>query len=199
MEKETTRFAADFIIEAAWIIPVGPKDVVLENYAVAVKGQKIVALLPCEEMKTRCTASQVIQLHSSVLIPGLVNLHTHAAMTLMRGLADDVKLMDWLSDHIWPVERKHVSAQFVEDGTLLACAEMVRGGITCFNDMYFFPEASAEAALEWGLRAAIGLICIEFPTRYASDPDDYLAKGLAARDRFRGAPRLSFTMAPHAP
>jgi len=199
MEQETTRFAADFIIEAAWIIPVEPKDVVLENYAVAVKGQKILALLPCEEMKTRCAASQVRRLHSHVLIPGLVNLHTHAAMTLMRGWADDVKLMDWLTDHIWPVERKHVSAQFVEDGTLLACAEMIRGGITCFNDMYFFPEMAARAALASGMRAALGIVVIEFPTAYANDAQDYLQKGLAMRDELKHEPLLSFAMAPHAP
>jgi 5-methylthioadenosine/S-adenosylhomocysteine deaminase len=199
MQQETSGFSADFIIEAAWIIPVEPSNVVLQDHAVAVKGQKIVALLPCEDMKKRCTAPQVIQLHSSVLIPGLVNLHTHAAMTLMRGLADDVKLMDWLSDHIWPVERKHVSAQFVEDGTLLACAEMVRGGITCFNDMYFFPEMTARAALECGMRATLGIVVIEFPTAYASDAQDYLQKGLAMRDELKHEALLSFAMAPHAP
>ena len=98
-------------------------------------------------------------------------------MTLMRGLADDLKLMDWLSNHIWPAEAKHASAQFVYDGTLLACAEMLRGGITCFNDMYFFPEMTARAALDAGMRAALGIIVIEFPTAYASDAQDYLSKG----------------------
>ena len=199
MQQELSRFSADFIIEAAWVIPVEPGNVVLEDHAVAVKGQKIVALLPREEMKKQCSASQVRRLQSHVLIPGLVNLHTHAAMTLMRGLADDVKLMDWLTNHIWPVERKHVSAQFVEDGTLLACAEMVRGGITCFNDMYFFPERAARAAVESGMRAALGIVVIEFPTAYASDAQDYLQKGLAMRDELKHEPLLSFTMAPHAP
>jgi 5-methylthioadenosine/S-adenosylhomocysteine deaminase len=120
-------------------------------------------------------------------------------MSLMRGLADDLPLMEWLNDHIWPAEARHVSAQFVYDGTLLACAEMIRGGITCFNDMYFFPEQAARAALVAGVRAAIGLICIEFPTAYASDAQDYLRKGLAMRDEFKSHDSLSFCMAPHAP
>jgi 5-methylthioadenosine/S-adenosylhomocysteine deaminase len=120
-------------------------------------------------------------------------------MSLMRGLADDLPLMRWLEDHIWPAEAKHVSRQFVYDGTLLACAEMLRGGVTCFNDMYFFPEAAIEAALASGMRSAHGLIVIEFPSTYASDAADYLRKGLALRDRFGDEPLVSFMLAPHAP
>ena len=132
-------------------------------------------------------------------MPGLVNLHTHAAMTLLRGYADDLPLMEWLKGHIWPAEAKHISTEFVRDGARLACAEMLKGGTTCFNDMYFFPEAVAEAAVDCGIRAAIGMIVIDFPTAYASDPDDYLNKGLAMRDRMNDEPLLSFTLAPHAP
>jgi 5-methylthioadenosine/S-adenosylhomocysteine deaminase len=120
-------------------------------------------------------------------------------MTLMRGLADDLPLMRWLEDHVWPVEAKHASPEFVRDGTLLACAEMLRGGVTCFNDMYFFPEAALEAALAAGMRAALGIIVLEFPSAYASDPQAYLAKGLALRDRWREHPLASFCLAPHAP
>ena len=132
-------------------------------------------------------------------MPGLVNAHTHAAMSLLRGLADDLQLMRWLEEHIWPAETKHVSREFVRDGTLLACAEMIRGGITCFNDMYFFPDASLEAALAAGLRSAQGMIVIEFPSAYASDPADYLRRGLELRDRSRDEPLASFCLAPHAP
>jgi 5-methylthioadenosine/S-adenosylhomocysteine deaminase len=120
-------------------------------------------------------------------------------MTLLRGLADDTPLMTWLQEHMWPAEAKHVSAEFVHDGTLLACAEMLRGGITCFNDMYFFPEAAGKAITTAGMRAVIGLALLEFPTAYANDADDYLAKGLAARDALRGNPLLHFALAPHAP
>lgn len=107
--------------------------------------------------------------------------------------------MDWLQNHIWPAEAKHVSDQFVHDGTLLACAEMLRGGTTCFNDMYFYPKATARAALTSGMRATIGLITIDFPTAYATDADDYLAKGLAVRDELRDEPLINFCLAPHAP
>jgi len=133
------------------------------------------------------------------VMPGLVNAHTHAAMTLLRGLADDTPLARWLEEHIWPAETKHVSREFVRDGTLLACAEMIRGGITCFNDMYFFPDASLEAALAAGMRSAQGMIVIEFPSAYASDAADYLRRGLELRDRYRDEGLASFCLAPHAP
>ncbi len=194
-----SHFAADLVIEAAWIIPVEPYGMALENHAVAVTDGNILAVLPRAEMNERCSANKIHRLDSHVLIPGLINFHSHAAMTLMRGLADDLKLMDWLSKHIWPAEAKHASAQFVYDGSLLACAEMLRGGITCFNDMYFFPEMTAQAALDAGMRAAVGIILIEFPTAYASDSQDYLRKGLAMRDELKHEPLLSFCMAPHAP
>ena len=134
-----------------------------------------------------------------MLLPGLVNLHTHAAMSLLRGYADDLPLMRWLSDRVWPAEARHAGPDFVRAGTLLACAEMVRGGITTFNDMYVFPAAAAEAARRIGMRAVLGIIAVEFPTRYAADADDYLAKGLAVRDELSDDPLLSFCLAPHAP
>ncbi|HUF19997.1 MAG TPA: TRZ/ATZ family hydrolase [Burkholderiales bacterium] len=191
--------SVDLILEPRWIIPVEPHGVVLSDHAIAVSGGNIVALLPSNIMRERYSARETLTLAEHVLIPGLVNLHTHAAMTLMRGLADDLALMDWLENHIWPTEGRHVSPQFVYDGTLLACAEMLRGGVTCFNDMYFFPEMAARAALQAGMRAALGIILIEFPTAYASDAQDYLRKGLATRDELKGEPLLSFCMAPHAP
>jgi 5-methylthioadenosine/S-adenosylhomocysteine deaminase len=172
---------------------------VLEDHAVAVRDGKIEAVLPGEQAAARFPDYAQVVLDNHVLIPGLVNAHTHAAMSLMRGLSDDLPLMRWLQEHIWPAEAKHVSPQFVRDGTLLACAEMLRGGITCFNDMYFFPEAAHEAASLAGMRVALGLIVIDFPTAYASDPDDYLRKGLALRDRLGDRPLVSFCLAPHAP
>lgn len=189
----------DLLIEARWIIPIEPKGVVLENHALAVDRGHIVALMPITEAETCFAPEQRVSLPGHVLMPGLVNLHTHAAMTLLRGYADDLPLMRWLQEKIWPAEARHVSADFVRDGTLLAAAEMLRGGITCCNDMYFFPEASVEAMQRSGMRAAIGIITIEFPTAYATDPDDYLAKGLAVRDRYRDESLISFCLAPHAP
>ena len=171
----------------------------LERHAVAVRDGRIEALLPQAEAAERFASYETLDLPDHVLIPGLVNAHTHAAMSLMRGLADDLPLMRWLEDHIWPAEGRHVSPAMVRDGTLLACAEMLRGGITCFNDMYFFPEASLEAARGAGIRVALGIIVVEFPSAYASDAADYLRKGLALRDREGEDPLVSFCLAPHAP
>jgi 5-methylthioadenosine/S-adenosylhomocysteine deaminase len=169
------------------------------DHAVAVRDGKIEAVLPAGEARQRFAEYEQVDLPEHVLIPGLVNAHTHAAMTLMRGLADDLPLMRWLEEHIWPVEKRHVSAEFVRDGTLAACAEMLRGGITCFNDMYFFPEAALESALEAGMRSSHGIIVIEFASAYAADAADYLRKGLELRDRYRDEPLASFCLAPHAP
>lgn len=189
----------DLIIAAEWIIPVEPADLTLSGHAVVVNGGRILALLPTHDAHLRYEARRQIDLPQHVLIPGLVNLHTHAAMTLLRGYADDMALMDWLRQRIWPAEARHASPEFVRDGTLLACVEMLRGGVTCFNDMYFYPEAAAQAALATGMRAALGIIVIELPTAYAADAEDYMSKGLAVRDTLRDEPLLSFCMAPHAP
>jgi 5-methylthioadenosine/S-adenosylhomocysteine deaminase len=186
------------VIHARHVVPVQPAGV-LSDHAVVVQAGRISHILPSREARAGHGSARHIELPAHVLIPGLVNLHTHAAMSLMRGLADDLPLMEWLTRHIWPAEKEHVSAGFVYDGTLLACAEMIRGGITCFNDMYFFPEEAGRAALAAGMRAALGIICIEFPTAYAADPQDYLHKGFATRDAFKHEPLLSFCMAPHAP
>ena len=190
---------ATTVIEPRWVIPVEPATAVFEAHAVAIEGDRILAVLPVAEAAARYPDAPRVHLPDHALIPGLINLHTHAAMSLMRGLADDLALMDWLQNHIWPAEAQLVSDEFVYDGTLLACAEMLRGGITCFNDMYFFPEAAARAALQAGMRAALGIITIEFRSAYASDAQDYLAKGMALRDTLRDEPLLSFCLAPHAP
>jgi 5-methylthioadenosine/S-adenosylhomocysteine deaminase len=190
---------ADCVIEARWVIPVEPSGAVLERHAMAILDGTIIEIAPAAEIAARYATARRVTLASHALIPGLINLHTHAAMTLMRGLADDRALMDWLQNHIWPVETRLVSPEFVHDGTLLACAEMLRGGVTCFNDMYFFPEAAAQAALASGMRAAVGMIVIEMRSPYAADAADYLRKGLALRDSLRDEPRLSFCIAPHAP
>lgn len=190
---------ADRIIAARWVIPVEPAATVLEHHSVVVSQGRIADILPTAQADQRYRTQQRVTLDGHALIPGLINLHTHAAMSLMRGLADDRALMDWLNHHIWPVETRLVSHDFVYDGTLLACAEMLRGGVTCFNDMYFFPEAAAQAALQAHMRAAIGMIVVEFPSPYAADAADYLSKGIAMRDALREEPLLSFCIAPHAP
>jgi len=187
------------LLRPRWIIPVEPAGAVLEDHCIALRDGLIEAVLPRADADVRYSSYEKIELGEHALIPGLVNAHTHAAMSLMRGIADDLPLMRWLEEHIWPAESKHVSPAFVKDGTLLACAEMLRGGVTCFNDMYFYPGAALEAALEAGMRISLGMIVLDFPSAYGADPDDYLAKGLALRDQWREHPLVTFCLAPHAP
>ncbi len=189
----------DQIIDARWVIPIEPAGLVLENHSLAIQGDRILDLLPTAEAATRYRARRRLHLDAHVLMPGLINLHTHAAMCLLRGFADDMPLMRWLKERIWPAESRHVGPDFVYDGTLLACWEMLRGGITCFNDMYFFPAAAAKAALAAGMRAALGITVFEFPSAYGSSAADYLDKGLATRDALRDEASISFCLAPHAP
>ncbi|PTD97286.1 TRZ/ATZ family hydrolase [Pseudothauera lacus] len=191
--------AVDLLIHARWVIPVEPAGLTLERHTVALCGERIAAVLPQDDARRRYPNVPAVELPGHALIPGLVNLHTHAAMTLMRGIADDLPLMRWLQEAVWPAESRHVSAAFVRDGTLLAATEMLRGGITTCNDMYFHPEAAADAYDQAGMRAMLGMVVLDFPTPYAHDADDYLRKGLAVRDRWRDHPRIGFTLAPHAP
>lgn len=188
----------DTLILAAHVVPIVPRGA-LARHAVAIDAGRILAVLPEAEAEARFSPRATVRLERHALIPGLVNLHCHAAMTLLRGFADDLPLQEWLSGHIWPAEAKHVDDGFVHDGSLLAMAEMLRSGVTCLNDMYFFPEATARAALRAGMRACLGIIAVEFPSVYAQDARGYLAKGLATRDAYRGEPLLGFCLAPHAP
>jgi len=191
--------SVDLLIEARWVVPVVPRTAVLEHHAVVVRDGHIVAVCPADEASGRFMPSERISLPTHTLIPGLVNLHTHAAMTLFRGIGDDLPLMQWLETRIWPLERALVSPEFVHDGSRLAAIEMLRSGTTCCSDMYFYPEAAVRALRGVGMRAVAGIIAIEFPTAYASDAEDYLRKGLATRDAFRSDNLVSFTLAPHAP
>jgi 5-methylthioadenosine/S-adenosylhomocysteine deaminase len=194
-----TTSTADLIIEARWIATVNPLQPLLKQHALVIQAGIIVSILPVAEARQQYVANSTICLDDHVLIPGLINLHTHAAMNLMRGIADDLPLMAWLNDHIWPAEQALVSERYVHDATLLACAEMLSGGITCFNDMYFYPQATAMAVNQAGMRANLGLLVLEFPSAYASDADDYLQKGFAAHDSWRNNALISSSIAPHAP
>ena len=189
----------DTILHARWIIPVNPDGLVLEQHAVIIHDGRILGIVPRREAESRFSARTTLQFGHHALMPGLINTHTHAAMTLFRGLADDLPLMTWLNDHIWPAESDWVNSDFVRDGTELAIAEMLRGGTTCFNDMYFFPDQAARVATDCGMRAAIGLIVIDFPTAWAADTDEYLAKGIELQDRYRNDPLITTVFAPHAP
>jgi 5-methylthioadenosine/S-adenosylhomocysteine deaminase len=188
----------DLVIEARWICPVVPKSALLEYQSVVIQSGKIVDICAISSASELYQANEVVQLTEHVLIPGLINLHTHAAMSLMRGVADDLPLTTWLNEYIWPAEQAVLSEQYVQDATLLACAEMLSGGITCFNDMYFYPQATSVAANQAGIRVNLGLLVLEFPTAYATDAADYLQKGFDAHDSWRGNPLISTCIAPHA-
>lgn len=189
----------DTLLHARWIIPVEPENVVYEYHSLVINNGLIIDLLPSEQAREQYQATHVENLEQHALIPGLINSHTHAAMVLMRGIADDLPLHDWLQQHIWPLEKKWVSEAFVSDGSDLAMAEMLRGGTTCFNDMYFFPEITARQAIKHGIRASVGLILIDFPTAWAENRDMYIAKGLALHERLRHEPLITTPFAPHAP
>ncbi|HEX7080236.1 MAG TPA: TRZ/ATZ family hydrolase [Gammaproteobacteria bacterium] len=189
----------DTLICPRWTVPVEPEVCANEDFAVAIDRGRIVAVLPRAEAETRFAPDALHERPDHVLMPGLVNAHCHAAMSLFRGFADDLPLDRWLGERIWPAEAKWVNPEMVRDGTRLAIAEMLKGGITCFSDMYYFPDVVAETALEAGMRAVVGMIAIEFPTVWAATADEYISKGLAVRDRYKGSPLISTTFAPHAP
>lgn len=190
---------ADLIVNARWVVPVEPPGVVLDNQAIVISEGRIIAIAPQSESALQFTADTVIQRNEHAVIPGLVNAHTHAAMSLMRGLADDLPLNDWLEHHVWPAESRWVSVDFVRDGTELAVLEMIRGGTTCFQDMYYFPDVAAQTAIDMGIRAVVGMIVIEQPTIWAAHAEEYLSKGLAVHDQFRGHAHVRTAFAPHAP
>src|SRR5690625_4382627 len=189
----------DLLIEARWIIPVEPLGVVLEHHAVAVDNDQIIAVLPTKAARTAYAPTQTVSLPEHVLIPGLVNAHTHNPMTLLRGIADDLPLMTVLEEHIWPVEGRVMGPEFIRDGVELAVAEMLRGGTTCANENYFFPDVIAATYKRLGFRACVGLPVIEFPSPWAKTTDEYFDRALAVHDGLRGEKLLTTSFVPHAP
>jgi 5-methylthioadenosine/S-adenosylhomocysteine deaminase len=189
----------DLVIEARWVVPVEPHAVVLEDHAVVVDGGQITAVLPIADARAAYAPRERVELAEHALIPGLINSHTHNPMTLLRGLADDLPLMVWLQQHIWPAEARVIGPEFVRDGVELAVAEMLRGGTTCANENYFFPDVIGATYRRMGFRAVVGLPVIEFPTAWATTQDDYFARAVAVHDSFLGEDLISTAFAPHAP
>ncbi|MAR99939.1 MAG: N-ethylammeline chlorohydrolase [Nitrosomonadales bacterium] len=187
------------IISATWIYTSNSKNELLSNYSIVIKNDKIIDLVLQDEVFEKYEANEVYQLTDHIITPGLINTHTHVAMSLFKGFADDLPLQDWLNNYIWPAEKKFVNSQFVKEGSILALSEMIKSGITTYNDMYFFPDSTAEASKDLGIRSNIGLVVLDFPTNYASDPEDYLAKGFNFRDKWRNEDLISTSIAPHAP
>jgi len=190
---------ADFVLRPRWVVTVDDADRVLSDHAVGVRDGRILDIVPGDEAGAHWPDAEVQSMRDHALMPGLVNAHTHAAMSLLRGLADDLPLQEWLHEHIWPAEGRWVDERFVHDGVELAFAEMLAGGTTCLNDMYFFPEVTARLAAETGMRATVAMILLDFPTQYAQGPDEYFQKGLALHDRYRNHPLVRTAFGPHAP
>ena len=181
------------------LVPVRPRLQVLEQMAVVLEGEHISAVIPRSEAEVKYETAARIELPEHVLMPGLINMHTHSAMSLLRGYADDLNLQEWLNEHIWPVEKAYLGPGFVHDGAMLAIAEMLRGGTTFFNDLYFFPEVTAAAAVDAGMRACIGLPVIDVPTIWANNENEYIDKGLDVSASWKSEPLISTAIAPHAP
>lgn len=187
------------IIKARWIAPVVPENQVFEHCALVIDKGVIQALVPQEEADKRYDAQQEIFLGNHLLIPGLVNAHGHAAMSLLRGYADDLPLKQWLEDHIWPAEGQWINEDMVRDGTELAMAEMIRSGTTCFSDMYFFPEQVAQAAQQAHMRAQVNFPVFDASSAWGQGPEDYFRKGLALHDDFRASQLVRIGFGPHSP
>jgi len=196
---DAARERCDVLIEAGWVVPVVPHGVVLEDHAVAISGDRIVALLPIAEARARFDAGETVSRPDGALIPGLVNAHTHNPMTLLRGIADDLPLKVWLQQHIWPIEAAVIGPDFVADGVALGIAEMLRGGTTCANENYFFPDVQAATYKRFGFRARVGLPVIDFPTAWAASDDEYFERAGDVHDQWRGDPLVDTAFAPHAP
>jgi len=194
-----TRSNIDLALDAKWIVTVNSQQSVLTDHVVLVNHGRIIDIVDRSTAKSNFTIESWVTLDRHVLMPGLVNAHTHSAMSLLRGFADDLPLMEWLEKHIWPAESSFVDEQFMEDGANLAILEMLRGGTTCFNDMYFFPNVVADCVKHSGIRANIGMIVLENPTAWANDSNEYLQKGLLLHDQLRLEDRLTTSFAPHAP
>jgi 5-methylthioadenosine/S-adenosylhomocysteine deaminase len=190
---------ANVIVSATWIFTADDQGRLLKDHSVVIQDDIIIDLLPTESVFDFYDSNEVYSLSGHILIPGLINTHTHSAMSLLKGYANDLPLAQWLNDYIWPAEKKYINPRFVKDGSMIAISEMIKAGITTFNDMYFYPDSTAQAATELGIRANIGLIVMDFSTNYANDPQDYLTKGFEFRDQWRDADLITTCIAPHAP
>ncbi|TAM09450.1 MAG: TRZ/ATZ family hydrolase [Nevskiaceae bacterium] len=195
------RTPVDLVVLPRWLVPIQPTGAVLTEHALVVNAGRIVDIQPAAFADQLYAPAATRELPDHALLPGFVNAHAHSAMTLLRGLADDLPLMDWLNHHIWPAEAAHVGPDFCRVGVTLACAEMLRSGTTCFNDMYFFPEVTAEVVHHVRMRACIGLIVLDFPSAWAQDADGYIRRGLEVHDDVKALNDLLVTtaFAPHAP
>ncbi|MUT69476.1 TRZ/ATZ family hydrolase [Stutzerimonas frequens] len=188
----------DLLLLPTWLVPVEPAGVVLKEHGLGIRDGRIVLIAPQAEA-LKYGANEIRHLQGMLLAPGLINAHGHAAMTLFRGLADDLSLQRWLREHIWPAESRWVDEDFVRCGTELAIAEQLKSGVTCFSDMYFYPKVISELVHRHGVRAQITIPVLDFPVPGARDADQALRTGVALFDDLKHHPRISIAFGPHAP
>lgn len=198
MTPPSSPIQADTIVAPSWLISVNKDFDILEHHALVIDKDKIIDILPAEQARSRYQGDWQ-DLTGHALLPGFVNTHNHAAMSLLKGFAEDKSLQSWLNDYIWPTEGKWMGEEFVRDGSLLACAEMIRSGTTTFNDMYFFPDVSAQIAESCHMRACLSFPILEFPSAWANNANEYIDKGLDLHDQYRSHPMISTAFGPHAP
>jgi len=191
--------AADTRIDAGWVVTVDASNKVLENHSIISAGGTIVECIPHATADQRYPDLPVIDRRSCIAMPGLINAHTHLGMHYLKGFADDKPLMEWLDNHIWPVEAKWLSAEFVAASTRHGLAESIAGGVTCVNDMYYFPDTVAQACVDCGVRAVIGAPIMQRATPWAGGLDEYFDRAIAVHDSFRDHPTINTAFAPHAP
>ena len=196
--NQTNHAEADLIIKAAYVIPVNPRGQILRDHALVVNNKRITGIVPSGDI-SNCRAKKTINLPNHVLMPGFVNAHGHISMSLFRGLADDIPLQEWLETRIWPLESKYVDREFVRDGAMLALAEMISTGTTCFADMYFYADEVARVAHESNMRAQLASPVLDFPTAWAQDADEYINKATQIHDGYRSNDLISTAFGPHAP
>ena len=189
----------DTLLCARWVIPVEPHNTFYENHAIAIHRSRIIDILPIDKAKAEYSADEIVTLPEHTVLPGFVNMHTHSPMTLFRGLADDLDLMDWLNNHIWPAEKAWMSHTFVADGTELALAEMIRCGTVCFNEHYFYPKAAIEKVLQAQIRAQIGITILEAVSIENKGPEELLKAGSVLAEQYAGHSHVKIGLAPHAP
>jgi 5-methylthioadenosine/S-adenosylhomocysteine deaminase len=188
---------ADYIICGDYVLTMNAGFESIRQGAIAVQGSSIIEVGKSDDLMQRYPEAEVIVGENKVLLPGLINTHCHAAMVFFRGLADDLPLKEWLENHIWPAEARWLTPEFVYDSTELACLEMLKAGITTYNDMYFFGDSTARATRALGMRASLGAGIIDFPTVAASTLDEYLANAERFIANWKGDDLISPCIAPH--
>ncbi len=188
----------DYIIHADYVLPMDESLAVIKDGAIAVKGTKVLKVGTSQEIFKKYSPRAIINGSQHVVFPGLINTHTHAAMVYFRGIADDQPLKEWLENHIWPAENQWLSPEFISDAIELACLEMLKGGITTYNDMYFYEDAAGEATKRVGMRAVLGVGLLDFPTKSASTTEEYFANAESFIKGWKGDNLITPCIAPHA-